>query len=218
MAGLRVDGGGWVRPLAPNTTHGQLYPQHMQLEDGSEPQVLDVVGVDLREHKPAPGQPENWIIGPKPWTLWDRPAPEWLDPVLSAGLDQGPLLLGSKDRSIPATRAASAEFSLALVAPTVVLWQVGKEAEYRPHPRALFRYRDHWYNLPVTDPAWAAVIVRNLKALHDAGKARGHHWHKSSTAGLPSGKLWLTISLGEPHLGQCYKLVAGIVPRDHLPR
>jgi hypothetical protein len=159
------------------------------------------------------GQPENWIIGPKPWTLWDRPCPDWLHPMLRSHLDRSALLLGSRDRSIAWDRVLQVESSLALVAPHSVMWQIGKESEYRHHPRALFKHGDRWYNLAVTDPAWTAVIVRNLQA-QDPAKASEQGWYKGVDAGLPAGqKLWLTISLGEPHEGKCYKLVAGIVPR-----
>src|SRR6266850_2762792 len=57
IAGLRTDGGGWVRPIASETEHGQLYFRHFKLDDGSEPKVLDVIRVDLARAAPAPGQP-----------------------------------------------------------------------------------------------------------------------------------------------------------------
>ena len=73
MAGLRVDGTGWVRPIAPNTDHGQLYGPHYRLNDGSPPEVLDVIRIDLASHRPQPGQPENWVMGEQPWALISPP-------------------------------------------------------------------------------------------------------------------------------------------------
>jgi hypothetical protein len=199
---LRADGKGWVRPLARDTTHGQLYARHLKLDDGSEPQPLDVITVDLAEPRPSPGQPENWWIGAEPWVLWQRPAGPELDRVLQTGMDRSPLLLGSAERAIAAGTAVSA--SLALVAPYVLRWSSGRDLQYRQQPAALFKLGGNWYRLPVTDPLWSPVIARHL-----AGQSG---WHKSEDAGLPANtKIWLTVSLGEPFNGQCYKLVAGIV-------
>jgi hypothetical protein len=73
IAGLRADGGGWVRPIASDTDLGQLEFNHYRLGDGSEPQLLDLVRLDLNEHRPVAGQPENWSIGASSWTLEARP-------------------------------------------------------------------------------------------------------------------------------------------------
>ena len=42
IAGLRVDRGGWVRPVS-GRPEGELEPRHYLLDDGSEPGLLDVL-------------------------------------------------------------------------------------------------------------------------------------------------------------------------------
>src|SRR5262245_50904398 len=111
IAGLRADGKGWVRPIAPDTTHGQLYSRHLRLDDNTEPQVLDVITMDLAQAKPIPGQPENWEFRRTPWVLWERPAGIELESILRAALDRGPELLGSTSRSIAEVDARSAAAS-----------------------------------------------------------------------------------------------------------
>ena len=214
VAGIRADGGGWVRPVASDTSDGQLYFRQYRLPDGSEPQLLDVVAVDLAEPNPAPGQPENWLIGKTPWVLRHRPAPAELEPLLEAAVDRSDLLLGSEHSSIEEAQVDAARPSLALITPSVTLWALGQPGEYRiqeeAHPRVRLGIGGMVYNLPVTDPHWCAVIPRKL-----AGKGSG--WHDNRAAGIPDGaKVWMTVSLSEPYNGRCYKLAAGIMPR--LPR
>lgn len=61
VAGLRVDGKGWVRPVSVDTDHGQLHLKHYRLEGDKDPEILDVIRVDLASHKAEPGQRENWV-------------------------------------------------------------------------------------------------------------------------------------------------------------
>ena len=58
VAGLRTDGGGWVRPVA-DTEDGALFPEHYMLPDGSEPRIMDILRISPRECRPRPHQPEN---------------------------------------------------------------------------------------------------------------------------------------------------------------
>ena len=207
VAGLRTDGKGWVRPVAPDTSHSQLYERQLKLDDGTEPQLLDVVTVDLHEARPAPGQPENWVIGKTPWVLWERPAGRQLEPRLRSALNRNETLLGFDGRSIPESDAGSVTSSLTLVAPPVVLWSLGRDVGYRQQPAVLLKLGAKWLRLPVTDPVWVPLIVRHL-----SGKEAG--WHKNEAAGIPPGaKVWITVSLSEPFHGQCYKLAAAIVVR-----
>jgi hypothetical protein len=106
IAGLRTDGRGWVRPVASETDHGQLHLRHFKLDDGTEPKTLDVIRLDLARAAPAPGQPENWIIGAASWTLRSRPVAEDLFPRLNTAITSDHVLLGSVQASIPPTAAS----------------------------------------------------------------------------------------------------------------
>src|SRR5579864_5584579 len=92
IAGLRLDGGGWIRPVA-RTPNGELYPEHFVLPDGSSPRVLDVVRVPLEGPEPSAHQPENWLVGDRPWQLVRRGLPANLAPLLRAQITDGPALL-----------------------------------------------------------------------------------------------------------------------------
>jgi hypothetical protein len=145
VAGLRLDGNGWVRPIASETAHGQLYSRHYRLEGDAEPEVLDVIGVDLVEYRPMPDQPENWLIGPKPWTLKQRRGGQELYPMLRAFLEPGPALLGSTSKLVPARTDIRALSSLALIAPTKVRWFLENDFRGRPQLRVLFKLRAQPY-------------------------------------------------------------------------
>lgn len=74
VAGLRVDGGGWVRPVS-QRPDGSLFPQDYWLDADSQPALLDLISVPLERAEPLPHQPENWVLGDGVWRLKERPAP-----------------------------------------------------------------------------------------------------------------------------------------------
>lgn len=205
MAGLRVDRRGWVRPIAPETDHGQLYSRHFRLDDDTDPEVLDVMRIDVAAHQPVPGQPENWAIGDKPWVLVTRPAGPHLYGILRSALELGPSLLGSFNKSISANLAVQANTSLALVAPSRIRWLIERDRYDRLQPRVTFELNGRSYNLPITDPAWTSRIVRRCSKLEGGP-------HPQEAIGIsPASKVLLTVSLSEALNGYCYKLVAGII-------
>lgn len=209
VAGLRLDGGGWVRPVS-RSGDGSLARRHYTLADRTPAQVLDVLRMKLVERSPKPHQPENWVIQPIPWLLKSRPAPSTFRTIrlLESGLVHGPELLGSST-----DRVAYAEFSkspasssLALVQPQNLRWVVRKYADDK-RPRALFRLGGQEYDLPLTDPVWRD----RLKSL-SVGK------HASEEIGLGrEEEILLTISIGEPFSPTpdapetCFKLVAAVI-------
>jgi len=60
VAGLRTDGGGWIRPVSP-TAEGTLSKEHYTLADGTEAGILDVIEVDVSKARPESHQPENGL-------------------------------------------------------------------------------------------------------------------------------------------------------------
>jgi hypothetical protein len=202
VAGLRLDGQGWVRPVAPDTEHGQLLLRHMKLEGGTEPRVFDVIAVDLKEPRPEPGQPENWLIGRGPWLLRDRPAPPEVLAGLHPAVAAGPDLLGSNGSRIENRRAEQLPSSLALVRPSRLRFWLAKDLRDFPQARVEFKLDDQRYDLPLTDPAWKGRILRKL-----AGQGQC----SPEEAGIPANaSVFLTVSLGELFHGYHYKLVAAI--------
>ena len=205
MAGLRVDGKGWVRPIATDTDHGQLYSRHYRLENRTDPEILDVIRVDLAKPQPSPGQPENWTIGGKGWVLVTRPIAPALYKVFHAALATGPALLGNTERRVGVTHTAKVPASLALIAPSRIRVFLERDRYDRLQSRVLFELGGNSYNLPITDPAWTSRIVRKLAQLED-------DTYYQETIGISrDSKVLFTVSLSEAFQGYYYKLVAGIV-------
>jgi hypothetical protein len=72
---------------------------------------------------------------------------------------------------------------------------------YSGHPQARLRFRHGGsaYYLSVTDPVWELEI---------AGRREREHGPRE--LGLGERRLLVTVSLGEPFNGDCYKLIAAI--------
>jgi len=212
VAGLRVDGSGWVRPVS-NKEHGELPYSQYRLPDHSEPHLLDVIRVGLSHHRPSPHQPENWLVDGSEWTLLERPAAAGHARVVAPAVFRGSVLLGNTGRSVPQAqlRKRPARESLTLVEPADIRWRTEFNTyELRNMPRVLFQLGDVAYDLPLTDPYYAGPLQRR-----DEGD------YRSSDLGIPEDcTILFTISLGEPLEGICYKLVAAVVvvPREWAGR
>lgn len=199
VAGLRLDGGGWVRPVS-REPDGVLQLWHYTLAAGGEAALLDVLQMRLTQPRPDPHHPENWLMDYGLWTLVARPLPLSAREFLWESVTPGPTLLGDCDDRVTYAslekRPASA--SLALVRPEGLQWQVRESpSSGKRQTRAAFCLGGVRYNLPLTDPLW-------LKRLAD--KPLGCYPEENA------GTL-LTISLSEPFArdGFCYKLVAAVI-------
>lgn len=200
IAGLRTDGKGWIRPVKQDEP---LSRRDCILEDGSEVEVLDVIKIDLIGPQPEIHQPENWLIGSKPWKLVSRPASAAHQGILWSHIESGPTLLGNKaDRiHIKSFHEAPAQASLTLVTPAQVEWTITENIMGRRQTRAVFKLGGTNYDLVVTDPKWENYLK---------GFSEGNYSSKS--IGLkPKQEFLLTISLGKPLHGYCYKLVASVL-------
>jgi len=202
VAGIRTDGGGWLRPIG-DRKDGTLFPSEADLDDGTEAGVLDVVVVDVAEPRPSSYQPENWLLGPTQWRLMDRPARGKVLERLREHLVHGTALLGNTSDRIAASTFDSSpnESSLALIRPEEVRWIHTTNWRGRPSARVRFKLSGADYDLSLTDPIW-----------EDKVKAKPEGTYSSSDLGISSEQdLMLTVSLGEPLNGICYKFVAGVV-------
>jgi hypothetical protein len=204
VAGLRTDGGGWIRPWA-RTEYGELYPVHYSLGPGGAPRVLDVIRIPFVGPRPEVHHPENWLIADEPWQLIHRGLPDQLVPLVAASISSDPALLGNNPAAIAFSRFEErpSQASLALIEPANLHWVV-EETRYNPRkPRAQFQLDCRDYSLPVTDPVYIPEF-RNL--------APGSH--PVNHIGIdPAARVLLSISLSEPFDDDyCYKLVTAILP------
>ena len=77
--------GAWIRPIS-DREEGGVSEYERQYEDGSEPQILDVIDIPLREPRPETYQQENWLLDPDYyWTRVGRWAPKDLAPTVYTG-------------------------------------------------------------------------------------------------------------------------------------
>jgi hypothetical protein len=204
IAGLRLDGGGWIRPVAA-TKHGELYPAHYILQDGSCPRNFDILRIPFAGPQPSAHQPENWLIADEPWQLISRNGPAAFAPLIKKHLMNGAILLGSFSHRISSQRfeTAPAVSSLCLIRPEGLRLKI-ENRSYNSHKvRAQFRLKGTSYLLSVTDPAWLPSF-RSLSPGEYSAVACGIP---------PEPDLLFTVSLGDPwEDGCCYKLVAAILP------
>lgn len=203
IAGREVVGGGpgqWIRPVS-SREHQEVSEYERQYEDGSDPSVLDVIDVPLVDARPSGHQTENWLLDPKwYWSRVGRVA--WTD--LMAYADQGgPLWLngdstysGMNDR-ITLENLLALRSSLRLIHVNrlqVAVFSPGEAfGNSKRRVQARFDHETDTYWLWITDPMYERQYL---------SQADGNY---------EQGECYVTVSLGEPYQGACYKLVAAVI-------
>lgn len=200
-----IDGrpGRWIRPVS-DRENQEVSEYERQYDDGSDPSVLDIVDIPVLEPRPADYQTENWLLDPKycwvkagrlswsdlPSLVEDPVAPLWSDGHRTYhGLnDKVPLgLAGSLKDSLKLIHVN--ELQLSVFAPHEAFGNTKRRVQ------GDFRHAGRRYLLWVTDP----VYERRYLA-----KPNGDY---------RIGECFLTVSLGEPYKGACYKLIATVFSR-----
>lgn len=208
IAGRELVGGiaaGWIRPIS-DREHEEVSEAERQYEDGSDPKVLDIIDVPVVEPRPTGYQRENWLIEPNEYwvkvgrfhwsaliTLTEQGGALWLD---------GHSTYSGRNDCIPLEQAATLESSLRFIQVESMQLSVFRPGAGFGNPKrrvqAEFSFGGSQYALWVTDP----VIERAYLALPDSDHALGGSY--------------LTISLGEPFEGRCYKLVAAVIQKTQV--
>ena len=197
---LLADGrmGGWIRPVS-DREHEEVSAYEQQLEDGSEPQVLDVIDVPVLRERPRVYQQENWLLHPRHrWSKVGRIAwsalPRLADHDETLWINGHSSAKGVNDR-VPDDLAATLENSLRLIRVDRLDVSISYDSEKDSHQsRGVFRHNGLMYSLRITDPA----SERTAEEL-GAGVVR------------VDAERFLTVSLGEPFEGFAYKLIAAII-------
>ena len=206
-----ADRGQWIRPVSSRMT-AEISLEERQYQDGSEPQLFDIVQIPMMASIPRGHQTENHLIdsheywsknGTVAWSdlhpLIDTPATLWTNEASSTA--------GTNDRVIPAT-AATLTNSLCLIKPQQLTIHVLAPGAAFGNPkrkvRANFMYNGTWYDFSVTD-----LIV--------AGEFLG----RSDDVYKIDQDVYFCVSLGEAHTDPygntfCYKLVAAIFSQQPL--
>jgi hypothetical protein len=204
IAGLDLDTGDWVRPVSDSDGSG-LSTQQYLTKDLYDPDPLDTIKFTLSEPDPEPHQPENWIISSnrpefQKDEIGDREAQILIDNIHSKSH-----LFGDKSDKIKYSniKREPVKSSLELIRPESPQFKIRKRDG---KPRAAFQLQDTRYDLPVTDPLWKQRI-KSDDILSDVELE-----YEPASAYTPGKTRPLfTISLGSPHNGSCYKLVAAVI-------
>ena len=191
--------GPWLRPVSRQET-GELSTREIRMNNGDIPQCMDIITIETEGAALHPYQKENVLIAEKrPWT-WQRKLsldalPNLADDVNSLWLTGFHSTNGVNDRVPEETVKEANEPSLYLIRPDDFTLIVSDDLDGRNKVRARFAYRDIPYLLSVTDPG-----IERTYLMKDQGEYP-----------LIDRDLYLTVSLGEPFNGYCYKLAAAVI-------
>jgi len=191
--------GAWIRPVSARETE-EVSLKEQQYANGEHPQLLDVVEIPLLEPKPKHNQVENWRFAPlRRWVKAGRVSWESLaqmaDPVSPLWVNGGSTRNGLNDR-MPVDAAHAQSDSLRLInVPSLELVETTREGFLGEERRlqARFSYAGASYVLSVTDPLYEA------------------QYRERPLGSYLLGPCFVTVSIGDPFEGYCYKLIAGIV-------
>ena len=191
--------GPWFRPVSRQET-GELSTREIRMNNGDIPQCMDIITIETQGAACHPYQKENVLIAEKhPW-IWQRKLP--LDALPNLADDVNSLWLtgfhstnGVNDRVPEETVKEANDPSLYLIRPDDFTLVVSDDLDGRNKVRARFAYRETPYLLSVTDPG-----IERTYLMKDHGEYP-----------LINRDLYLTVSLGEPFNGYCYKLVAAVI-------
>jgi hypothetical protein len=202
IAGIELWGEGsrWVRPVS-KRPQGEVSFSERCYADNTEPRLLDIMDVPLLEHRPKAYQRENWLLDPSTrWSRIGRLKPlhleSYAEPLGMLWQNDFHSASGLNDR-LPVDICQNLESSLKLIHVKAMEIRVYRPGEFYDSPpkrlQAWFRFGAAEYILRLTDPEVEAAFLGRQEGIYRLGPC------------------YLTISLGEPFNGFCYKLIAGVI-------
>jgi hypothetical protein len=223
IAGIDIDSGEWVRPVSAYS-YGELGSREITVRD-HETQIprlmrpLDVVHLGLDRQAGHVGQPENWILKPRPGALPQAVLNQGANDEstckrvrsLAEQSSSWSLLLGTLGKEISHKQIEKDPISqsLCVIRPKNLTWvRSTKFNSNQPRIEGWFDFggRNIRYYLSLTDIAWEAKLLELTTDSHtlDASAVPGAEAHL---------EILLTISLGDlfDKTGCHYKLIAGVL-------
>ena len=100
VAGVRLDTGGWLRPVSDETGAGLLETQY-ETASGHHPEPLDIIRVKLDYQRPKYNQPENWVISAKSWKLLETDLHDRAVLAINTALQREGPVLHNTERAVP---------------------------------------------------------------------------------------------------------------------
>ena len=195
--------GNWLRPVSARESQ-EVSEYERQYEDGSDPRVLDIIDIPVREPQPHAHQTENWLLDPEYY--WEKVGvyspfdlPALTDPIEPLWIDGYSTYHGSNDK-IPIDEIGQASSSLRLVSVGEVVLEVFAPGEAfgnsKRRVQGRFIHAGQNYAFWVTDPVYERRYLAKLDGTYRIGECH------------------ITISLGEPYRDTVYKLIAAIIEPD----
>jgi len=205
--------GDWVRPVSERPTR-EISEEERRFENGRQPNVLDVLAIEMRARAPSGHQQENHEIDASYYWVRRRSV-DWQELLGAVEHVDGPLwannsssYYGTNDR-VEAAEAAGFARSLYLIRPQELRIAVVVEGAQFNNPRrrvrARFRLAGHQYFVAVTDP----IVEEQYLALPDNE--------------YPVPDAVVCMSLGELHTDSpghayAYKLAAAVITPQRAGR
>ncbi len=191
--------GKWIRPVSSRNC-GELSAKDIIMHNGKIPGLLDIISVPLKQPCPHFCQTENFGIDESRSWIQNGGFPiselsRLCDDVDHLWINGFHSYSGLNDR-VPLNRAdAELSSSLLLIKPERLIFTVAEGSKLLKKVRAKFDYRGETYWLTVTDPLIEDQYI------------------KQSIGQYPVDDKYpyLCVSIGEPHEGFRYKLVAGVI-------
>lgn len=192
--------GSWVRPVSARENQ-EVSEYERQYKDGSDPRVLDIVNIPVLGPQSKDYQTENWLLDPGYY--WEkigvfslRDMPELVDPIAPLWINGQSTYHGWNDK-ILLESVDSVSNSLRLIHVKRLNLAVFNPGEAFDNPKrrvqGQFIHAGTGYKLWVTDPGYERAYLAKPNGIYNIGEC------------------YLTISLGEPFEGACYKLIAAII-------
>lgn len=200
---IEARAGCWMRPVSAREGR-EVSEYERQYEDGSDPRVLDVIDVPVLGPCPKDYQSENRLLDPEYY--WEKAGrlswldlPSLVDLVAPLWIDGYSTYNGLNDK-ISLEKIATVDHSLRLVHVDSLRLLVCRPGEAfgnnKRRVQGRFSHAGGDYALWVTDPIFERRYLAKLDGDYEIGEC------------------YLTISLGEPYQGACYKLIAAIIAGD----
>ena len=206
VAGLDLDAGDWIRPVS-DADDGGLRPREYLTRQRYDPDPLDTIEFSLSEPDPEPHHPENWLVASNsPELLQSGEIGDREAEVLLSNIHSEASLFGDKSHRIKYSniKQTPVESSLELIRPKSPQFKI-RESDDKP--RAVFQLQGTTYDLPITDPIWKQKIKSD-----DILSGMDLEYEPASAYTPDDTRPLFTVSLGSPHNGMCYKLVAAVIP------
>lgn len=193
----------WVRPVSERPDQ-ELSERERLYADATEPELLDLMEIPLKAHRPAAHQSENWLLdsqvrwvrkGRVSWnelfSLADCPRVLWKNG------DSSFRGLNDRVRLADVYALSCSLYFLHLHRIRLRVFALGENPVKRERRvQGAFRFQGVNYRFWVTDPAIEAEYLARPDAEYGIGEC------------------YVTVSLSEPFLGHCYKLIAAVITAE----